>query len=116
MTTPTPKFIPQDPPVNRIFGTLRKIWKDKMAGRRYQDLAAELTGYLGIKVTPQKLSQWATGSDNRRPPWAAIYWLMDRTGYEAKLGVSGARLVRLATTPDPEEVSGEDEPGDDQED
>lgn len=94
---PAEKYIPEEPPVNRIFGTLRKIWKEAEPGRRYQDLAAELSDYLGIKVTPQKLSQWATGSDNRRPPWAAIYWLMDRTGHEVKLGVQSARLVRIAS-------------------
>lgn len=94
---PTPDFIPQEPPTNRIFGTLRKLWKDADPARRYQDLAAQLADYLGIKVTPQKLSQWATGSDNRRPPWAAIYWLMEATGYDVKLGMDGARLVRRKT-------------------
>lgn len=93
--SPSPAdFIPQEPPANRIFGTLRRIWKEADSTRRYQDLAAQLSEYLGIKVTPQKLSQWATGSDNRRPSWAAIYWLMNSTGYEVKLGIGGARLVR----------------------
>jgi hypothetical protein len=88
-------FVPQEPPLNRIFGTLRKLWKDADQGHRYQDLASKLSDFLGIKVTPQKLSQWATGSDSRRPPWAAIYWLMRETGHEVKLGVNGARLVRV---------------------
>lgn len=95
-------FLPQEPPANRIFGTLRKLWKDADPGRRYQDLAGQLSDFLGIKVTPQKLSQWATGSDGRRPPWAAIYWLMRRTGHDVRLTVSGARLVKTRSKADDE--------------
>lgn len=93
-------YIPQEPPVNRIFATLRQLWKTQGADhgeeRKFQDLADKLTEHLGIKVTPQKLAQWATASDNRRPPWGAIYWLMHATGYEVTLtvGGSGAKLVR----------------------
>lgn len=99
----TPALLPSEPPVNRIFATLRKLWKDQGNDhgeeRRFQDLADKLTDHLGIKVTPQKLAQWATASDNRRPPWGAIYWLMNVTGYEVTLtvgGGSGAKLVRPA--------------------
>lgn len=102
-------FLPLDPPVHRVFDTLRKLWRDqgKEAGeqRRFQDLAESLSAHLGIKVTPQKLAQWATASDPRRPPWGAIYWLMNATGYEVVLtvGGSGAKLVRpLAGEPPPE--------------
>jgi len=86
--------IPTEPPVNQIFDTLRQLWKKK-TGERYQDLAAKLTVSLKVVVTPQKLSQWATGSDNRRPPWKAIYWLMNATGYQVVLTMKGAKIQKL---------------------
>jgi len=90
----TEASLPRTPPVNAIFWSLREQWVNQGEGRRYCDLAEVLTRYLQIKVSPQKLSQWSTGSDNRRPPWAAIYWLMQETEFDVKLTPEGARLQR----------------------
>lgn len=97
-------LIPVEPEVNRIFSTLRGFWKAQNPTKRYQDLADELSEFLGIKVTPQKLAQWATGSDHRRPQWNAIYFLMAKTGYDVKLSVHGAKLVKVVKAPRDEEV------------
>ncbi len=86
-----PKLIPSEPPMNKIFDALRGIWKEQ-TGKRYHDLAVFLSSQLEIVVTPQKLSQWATGSDNRKPPWKAIYLLMDQTGYRLVIELTGAKL------------------------
>lgn len=92
----------REPPKNKIFAALRQLWREQEKGRRYQDLASQLSDHLGIQVTPQKLSQWATGSDDRSPPWGAIYFLMDTTGYEVRLTTTGARLIPAVKKPEAE--------------
>lgn len=99
--TELPKYCRPDaePPMSSIFDTLRRAWKKAAPEgetRKYQDLAVELSGVLNIKVTPQKLSQWATGTDNRRPRWSAIQYMCWKLGMEVVLGPDGARLIRVS--------------------
>lgn len=56
-------------PINHIFGELATIWLEKNPRASNSDLAS----HLGIK--PQQCSQWKTGSDGRRPSWAALVML-----------------------------------------
>lgn len=64
-----------EPPVNTIFKQLRDLWKAQEPGRNFSQLSAML------QVPSQNVSQWATGSDGRKPPWNVIMWLAEETGY-----------------------------------
>jgi len=61
-------------PRNAIFAKLRDIWKLGNPGKRFSDLAE------AMDATPQQISQWSTGSDNRVPPDWAISRLCFLTG------------------------------------
>lgn len=65
----------QSPPLNGLFRQLRELWVERERGRTYRDLAGLL------EVPPQHVSQWATGSDGRVPPWAVLMALCQWTGY-----------------------------------
>jgi len=60
-------------PVNTMFSTLRDFWLEDADGRTSSELAelldtaARERGGTG-RVLPQNVSQWATGSDDRKPP------------------------------------------------
>jgi len=82
-----------EPPRNEIFNGLRQIWK-RESGRNYGELAEILSKYLELSISPQRLSSWATGSDDRKAPWEAIYWLMHVTGYRVVLGTENVKLQK----------------------
>lgn len=64
-----------EPPLNAIYAQLRDIWKAQEPGRSFTMLA-DLFG-----VPTQNVSQWATGSDGRKPPWHVVMYLCAVTGY-----------------------------------
>lgn len=82
MSENTPAFCVDGarPPLNAIFSRLRDLWVSQGDDRTY----AELGRLLGCRR--QDVSQWATGSDHRRPPWSIVMTLCLWTG---------ARLVAL---------------------
>ena len=90
--------LPTEPPVHALWATLRKLWIDREPGERSNaSLARHLTEVLERPIAPQHVSQWATGTDQRRPPWEAIYLLAQELGYDVLLTIEGrAKLVRRA--------------------
>ena len=61
-------------PRNAIFRKLRDLWKSQNGDRLFSELAT------AMDATPQQISQWATGSDNRIPPDWALSRLCFLTG------------------------------------
>lgn len=76
-----------DPPMNTIFAQLRDIWRRQGHGESYTELANVLGVY------PQHASQWASGSDGRRPPWNVIMYLLDVTSHRLVADASAWRVV-----------------------
>lgn len=80
------------PPIRTVFARLRQIWMQQAeeAGekRTYQLLASRL------QVRGQSVTQWATGSDGRTPPWWVICKLLDLTDYRLIVGPDEWRLVQ----------------------
>jgi len=70
-----------------VFKDLRREWLAQKEGRTNVKLA----DWYG--VSPQRCSQWATGTDNRQPPWSAVLRICDDLGYEVI--VKPKRGVRL---------------------
>ena len=66
-------------PRNSIFKSLREIWLDADKGRTSTQLARQLNAAAvgRSRVLPQHVSQWASGSDGRRPPW----WVLIRLAW-----------------------------------
>lgn len=91
------------PPLNDIWTTLRQRWlaielpDDTHArkGRRTNEsLTDHLNRSLGRAYRPQAVSQWATGSDKRNPPWEAVFLLLRELKLDLVLSGTGeARLV-----------------------
>lgn len=71
-----------EPPRNTIFQELRALWFKQNEKQRNVDLAALLTTRCpdGKKVRPQHVSQWASGTDGRIPPWWIIMSMCELTG------------------------------------
>ena len=60
-----------EPPRYELFAQLRERWVQQEDGRNY----AKLAKMLG--VSPQNISQWATGTGKKYPPpWSVIFRLM----------------------------------------
>lgn len=78
-----------EPPLNALFEQLRDIWRAEEPGRTYTELADK------VGVPTQNISQWATGSDGRRPPWHVIMWLCEETRYELVGGPNRWQLVKV---------------------
>ncbi len=74
-------------PLHGVFRDLRREWLAQREGRT----SAQLADFCG--VTAQRCSQWATGTDNRQPPWSAILKICDNLDYEIVVKPkSGAQL------------------------
>ena len=73
-------------PLHSIFKDLRREWVAQKEGRTYGQLA----DYCGVSA--QRCSQWATGTDNRQPPWSAVLLLCQDLDYEVIVKPRGARL------------------------
>lgn len=76
-----------EPPQNALFKQLRDVWvaQDPSVRNfsRLADALSELSSQtLGQKIATQNISQWATGSDGRKPPWWVIMMLCHLTGYQ----------------------------------
>ena len=86
----------REPPRNAIWTALRQRWIEAASGRTSAALTERLSERLGRAYSQQAVSQWATGSDGRRPPWAAICALMDELGLDLVLHADGtAHLVEV---------------------
>ena len=75
---------------NSLFKILRNIWIDSAPPgekRRSKDLARILD------VREQAVSQWASGSDRREPPWWAIMMLCHLTDRSVELRPDSVRVV-----------------------
>ena len=67
-----------DIPRNSLFRSLRAIWLEQDSSRKSKDLA-DLLNCGDYNVRPQHISQWASGSDGRLPPWWVIMRLCKET-------------------------------------
>lgn len=93
----TPYALPIDEggevlPMHWLFRELRDRWLSKGKKgevRRSRDLAQR------FGVTPQSVSQWATGTDSSKvAPWWAILSLADELRLEVRVSASEVSLVR----------------------
>ena len=76
-----------------LFARLRDLWfarGTKTTPHRNTDLA------IKFDVPPQRISQWATGTDKTRgtPPWHIIVALAEELNLEVRIAADGVRLVR----------------------
>ena len=78
-------------PMNALFRELRSRWINKSPKERS---AASLARMLDVK--PQRISQWATGTDPSRgaPPWPVILLLADDLNVEIRINADEVSLVR----------------------
>ena len=67
-----------DPPRNSLFRMLRQMWIEQGVEKGEKRLSKELAALLGRPE--QAISQWASGSDRREPPWWAINRLCHECG------------------------------------
>tara|TARA_Y100000310_G_C20507672_1_gene727222 strand:+ start:531 stop:857 length:327 start_codon:yes stop_codon:yes gene_type:complete len=77
-----------DIPRNSLFKELRRMWMEEDDSRKSQDLAKML------EVRPQHVSQWASGSDRRIPPWWAIMRLCKECNKKITLSAGEIRIVQ----------------------
>jgi hypothetical protein len=80
-----------DIPRNSLFKSLREMWLAQDGARKSKDLA-ELLNCNEYNVRPQHISQWASGSDGRLPPWWVIMRLCAETGKHIVLSPSEIRI------------------------
>ena len=78
------------PPLNAVWATLRRKWLLAGEGRSNNQLTELVSSRLEHAYTAQSVSQWATGTDARRPPWRAIFLLMQELGLEMRLRGDGS--------------------------
>jgi len=85
-----------EPPRNQIFSALRNIWLSEApeGERRTSTGLAETLSASGRTVLPQHVSQWASGSDGRRPPWWVIHYLLHVTGSKIIFEPNSLQIVR----------------------
>ena len=74
-------------PWNRVFYDLRERWLQSDLGRT----SAELAEILGVTV--QRISVWATGSTNRKPPFWAVMALCHLTGTHLEITPTDVRIL-----------------------
>ena len=65
-----------EPPRNSLFRMLRAMWIEA-APEGEKRLSKDLASMLGVRE--QNVSQWASGTDRREPPWWAILRLCHET-------------------------------------
>lgn len=75
--------------LHSVFSELRRRWLSEESGRTSHQLATK------FNVSPQRVSQWATGTDGRKPPWSAILKLCDELGYVVLVTPSNVYLRRV---------------------
>ena len=85
-----------DIPRNSLFKSLRRIWLSQNINRKSKDLA-ELLSCDEYNVRPQHISQWASGSDGRLPPWWVIMRLCDETRKHIILSPTEIRICTADT-------------------
>lgn len=82
-------------PPHAVFRDLRDRWVAKRKGRSSRALADHLTECLGRPILPQRVSQWASGSDPARgPSWDAVLLLADELGLAVRVTADSAELCR----------------------
>jgi hypothetical protein len=80
--------------LNEVFSILRRRWCEASPGRNSASLTDHLNLMLGQAYSRQAVSQWATGTDKRKPPQEVIMLLLDELGLELRYDGSGkARLA-----------------------
>jgi hypothetical protein len=75
-------------PLNPLFAELAQEWSRRNPNARSSDLASLLS------VRPQSCSQWKTGTDGRRPTWAALVFLAHSMNKEIVINSEGIYLKR----------------------
>ena len=87
-----------EPPLNAVFSRLRDAWLAGDENRTSQELARLLDDAAGdrLRVVPQHVSQWATGTDRRRPPWWVVVRLAWLVGYRIVIEPDRVRLEPCA--------------------
>lgn len=87
-------MIENDLNLRAIYAELRGRWIASEKGRTSASLTAHLIEQTGRPYTAQSVSQWATGSDRRRPPWRVLLVLLHELDLEIR--VAGDGVLRLA--------------------
>lgn len=72
----------QRPPYNALFRQLRDLWVSQVPDERrtFGGLAMLFNDVSRKPIASQHVSQWATGSDGRLPPWHVLMLLCAWTG------------------------------------
>lgn len=85
-------------PINKLFAELRDEWLSKGTDASPRT-SASLARKLDVK--PQRISQWATGSDPSRglPPWWVILTLADDLNKEVRINADEVSVVRRRRDP-----------------
>lgn len=90
--TSTPIFTDRKTPLPRrdIYKKLRTIWLNEEGNTNIR-----LSSMIG--VSPQVASTYASGTDNRTPPWSAILMLCHELGYEIVVRPNEVLVQELTT-------------------
>jgi len=84
--------------MHELFACLRERWLVPEEGPKRS--AVELSRHLDVR--PQRISQWATGSDaGHTPPWWVILKLCEDTNQEIKMNAEEIRVCPRRRGPKP---------------
>lgn len=98
---------PRELPIRQVYTALRDKWLAIEDGKHYGTrgrrdnvtLTAFLREKTGLNLNEQVVSQWSTGSGQRRVAPSALYALMGDLGYDVTIRADGsARLVRAGAS------------------
>jgi hypothetical protein len=82
-----------DPPRNSLFRMLRDMWIEQGASEGKRRKSKDLAVLLDVRE--QAVSQWASGSDRREPPWWAINRLCHECGRYIEMRPDMVKIVEL---------------------
>lgn len=82
-----------DPPRNSLFRMLRNMWIEQGVSKNEHRKSKDLAVLLNVRE--QAVSQWASGSDRREPPWWAINRLCHECGRYIEMRPNMVIIVEL---------------------
>ena len=86
-------------PMNALFAHLRDAWMERGSDDGERRTTSRLAKLLG--TIPQRVSQWATGSDATRgdPPWWVILSMCEMLNLEIRINADEVAVVRRRRDP-----------------